>query len=251
MTQRRDRQTTTPVCILLRLLVMLALVVTSVALVVGCSTESRYRIKTIIFTGVPPLHGEASEDATATQDPRQAAQAEQMARQQQHREALITKYWQHGPFAAGECERCHNLGQSKSFLGNQDTTTLAPGPVAQVSASSRLLLPRQRLCATCHTHHGTEFVQGLGLQHHLPAATGECTACHSPHQSLRQYMLRKSDNHELCSSCHQPATLSPVHMDSPERDCIDCHNAHVGVSRSLLRSDTSELGLLYGGGSDE
>jgi len=251
MTQRRDKQIETPVCILLRLLIMFAFVVTSVVQVVGCSTETRYRIKTIVFTGVPPQVGEESEDTTVTQDPRQVAKAEQMARQQQHRDALVSKYWQHGPFAAGECGRCHNLNQSKSFLRSQDTVAQAPAPLVQVSAPSRLLLPPQQICATCHKQHGAEFVQGLGLKHHLPAANGQCTGCHSPHQSLRRYMLRKSDNHELCSSCHKPASLSPIHMDHPERDCIDCHNAHVGVTSNLLRSDANELGLLYDGGNDE
>lgn len=235
----------------MRLLVMFTLGVALAGVVVGCSTEARYRIKTVVFTGVPPLHGEKPTDEGGPPDPQQTANAEQMARQQQHREASISRYWQHGPFAAGECGRCHSLDQSRSFRGNRDATSQEPSSANPVSASSRLTLPTPQLCISCHTQHGVAFARDSGLQQHLPAAAGACTACHSPHQSLRRYMLLRTDNRELCGSCHNPMTLTQVHAVNPEQDCIGCHNAHVGVTSKLLRSDAQELTLLYGGGLDE
>jgi predicted CXXCH cytochrome family protein len=251
MTQHRDRKMTTPEQVSRHVLVKLLLVVLSAAAVVGCSTEARYRIKTIIFTGVPPLHEEQAKDGAKQPQPTQTANAEQIARQQEHRESLRTRYWQHGPFAAGQCERCHSLGQSKSFLGNRATISEAPAPVTTVSASSRLVFPPRQLCINCHSQHGAASVRDLGLQQHLPAAAGMCTGCHNPHQSLRQYMLLGADNHELCSGCHNPETLSPVHTENPGQDCIVCHNAHVGVTSKLLSSDAKDLMLLYGGGNHE
>jgi len=250
MTEYRDRQPAMQGRAVRWLLVMLTLAVASVGAVVGCSTEARYKIKTVIFTGVPPLDETATDTVSQEQVP-QSPVDEQLARQQRHREALVSQYWQHGPFAAGECGRCHSLGQSKSFLGNRDATNQAPTSTTAVSASSRLTMPTQELCVSCHTQHGAEFARDRGLQQHLPVAAGLCTGCHNPHQSLRQYMLLMADNIALCSGCHDPTALSAVHAESPQRDCIECHNAHVGMTRKLLGSDAGELALLYGGGNDE
>jgi predicted CXXCH cytochrome family protein len=247
----RDRQSILPQRSSRQLLVVLILAIAITSVVVGCSTATRHRIKTIVFTGVPPLHGEESGQLTEQDETPQSAAAEQMAKQQQHREALVSRYWQHGPFAAGECGRCHSLGQSTSFLGNRQTVGEAPSPVASISAPSRLLMPPERLCVSCHTQHGTDFALNHDLQQHGPSATGACTGCHSPHQSLRRYMLLRADNRELCGGCHEAAELTPVHANDPAQDCISCHNAHVGTKSNLLRSDDQELRLLYGRDLDE
>lgn len=243
MTQRRDTVLAVPGCTMRRLLVVFTLAFA----LVGCSTEARYRIKTVIFTGVPPPQGESSTDEGATAEAQPTADAEQMARQQRHREATINRYWQHGPYAAGECGRCHSLVQSKSFLGNRDATSQGPASASPVSASSRLALPPSQLCVSCHTQHGADFARGSGLKQHLPAAAGACTTCHNPHQSLRRFMLLKADNRELCGGCHSSTTLTQIHDANAEQDCISCHNAHVGVTSKQLRSDAEELSLLYGG----
>ena len=109
----------------------------------------------------------------------------------------------------------------------------------------------EKLCVSCHTQHGKAFALDRDLQQHAPAASGACTACHSPHQSLRRYMLLRADNHKLCGSCHEAAALTSVHSDDPQQDCISCHNAHVATNSKLLRSDADELKLLYGRGIDE
>jgi predicted CXXCH cytochrome family protein len=251
MIRVRDRQSKLPQRSVRQLLVALILCIAITSIVVGCSAATRHRIKTIVFTGVPPLHGEATAEQTDQDEiPLSAADA-QMARQQQYREALVSRYWQHGPFAAGECQRCHSLGQSTSFLGNRDTISNAPSPVSSVSAPSRLLMPPKKLCVSCHTQHGSAFARDHDLEQHRPSATGKCTGCHSPHQSLRRYMLLRADNRELCGSCHDLATLTPVHSEDSKQDCISCHNAHVGSKSNLLRSDAQELKLLYGRGIDE
>ena len=233
-----------------RLLVMLTIAVALVSVALGCSTEARYKIKTVIFTGVPPLYEEQTGDEAAPAEEIQSATDAQIARQQQHRDALVSRYWQHGPFAAGECGRCHSLGQSKSFLGDTSPANPAAYTTNSVSASSRLLLPKQKLCINCHSQHGAANLADRGLKQHLPAAAGMCTGCHNPHQSLRRYMLLKADNAELCGGCHNPATLTTVHLANPEQDCVECHNAHVGVTSKLLNSDGAELPLLYGDRND-
>jgi predicted CXXCH cytochrome family protein len=233
-----------------RWLVLLVVTVVVLGIAVGCSTGARYKLKTVIFTGVPPLNEEqATGESEPAQDPREAG-AERAAREHQRRESLLPRYWQHGPFAAGECGRCHSLAQSKSFSGNAAAASGSSSSINTVSASSRLTMPKQQLCASCHSQHSSSFAQGRGLQQHLPSAVGLCTGCHSPHQSLRRYMLLKADNVELCSGCHSPDTLTAVHIENPQQDCVECHNAHVGKNDHLLRSEAGEIALLYGDSDD-
>ena len=251
MTRVRDIQSRLPRRLSPQLIVVLIVSIAIISVVVGCSTETRHRVKTIVFTGVPPLHGEQPTQQPEQDGAAQSAAAEQLARQQEYRDALVSPYWQHGPFAAGECERCHSLGQSASFLGSREAASDAPSPVASLSAPSRLLMPLEKLCVSCHSQHGTAFALIRDLQQHAPSASGACTGCHSPHQSLRRYMLLRADNRELCGSCHEPATLTSIHFDNLAQDCISCHNAHVGIKSDLLRSDAQELRLLYGPDIDD
>jgi predicted CXXCH cytochrome family protein len=229
-----------------RLLVLLVVIVVFLGIAVGCSTQARYKFKTVIFTGVPPLHEEqATGEPQPAQDPRTAA-AERAAKEQQRRESLLPRYWQHGPFAAGECGRCHSLAQSKSFSGNAAAASGSSSSINTVSASSRLTMPKQQLCTSCHSQHGSDFARAKGLRQHPPSADGLCTGCHSPHQSLRRYMLLKADNVELCSDCHSSDTLTATHTVNPQQDCVECHNPHAGRSDHLLRSEAEEISLLYG-----
>jgi predicted CXXCH cytochrome family protein len=249
MTKCFDRHTVNPTHEWRRSTAMFVLGFALACSAVGCSTEARYKIKTIIFTGVPPPHEEQQQEVQP--DLARAEKAEQLARQEQFRDALISRYWQHGPYAAGECERCHNLSQSKSFLGSRTAADQGRPSATSTSAPSRLITSPQQLCITCHARHGGAYARSQGLKQHLPVAAGLCTGCHNPHQSLRRYMLLNADNRELCSRCHAPISLSALHAQDPAQDCIDCHNAHVGLTSSLLKSDAPELTLLYDGRSDE
>ena len=74
----RDRQSIMPQRSSRQLLVVLILAIAITSVVVGCSTATRHRIKTIVFTGVPPLHGEASAEQTEQGETPKTAAAEQM-----------------------------------------------------------------------------------------------------------------------------------------------------------------------------
>lgn len=210
----------------------------------GCSTQSRYRIKTILFTGVPPL-----EQTDGTQQGGLDAQviaADQVATQQSHRDAMAPQFWAHGPFAASQCDRCHALGQSTSFGAFANTTMASTGGSLNRPTTSRLVIPGNKLCTTCHEQHGRRSVRKRGLVHHRPASTGRCLACHNPHQTQRRYMLRGANDAEMCGQCHDLPLVDPSHADAQDRECTSCHNAHVSEQPGLLESDRSELLLLYG-----
>ena len=207
----------------------------------GCTAETRYKIKTVVFTGVPPLEGEtADEQEAVSEDERRAAA--QATRQKQHRQALRTTFWVHGPYGAGECDRCHNLTQSTTFQG--DAVAIGGDPLTGGSAvfASRLAIPKEQLCVGCHSSHSATFASEHSLFIHEPSGTGACTTCHHPHQARRRFMLLQSDNRELCTGCHEP---DGIHAANPQEDCLECHNAHMGTTASLLKDEDDELALLY------
>lgn len=219
-------------------LLMLVLACMTVAILSACSAQSRYRLKTIVFTGVPPLEsvpGEQESEAIP-----QVSNADQLAKQQRHRDAMVSNFWTHGPFAAGECQLCHALGHSTSFGAYAGATMASSGQ----STSSRLTVKSNRLCTTCHTQHDRSAARQRGLNQHRPVAAGRCMECHDPHQSLRQYMLRDTDE-VLCGQCHDLPMPDRTHLDAQDRRCTSCHNAHVSTEPALLKSERSELRLLY------
>ena len=225
----------------LRLLAFLLVFVAVLNAGGGCSAETRYKIKTVVFTGVPPLDGESEDGQPALSEDEQRA-AEQATRQAQHRQALRTTFWVHGPYGAGECDRCHNLTQSTTFQG--DAAAIGGDPITSGSAvfASRLAIPKEQLCIGCHSSHSAAFASEHSLFIHEPSGNGACTTCHHPHQARRRFMLLNSDNRELCAGCHEPAGM---HATDPQADCLDCHNAHMGTTTSLLRDEDDELALLY------
>jgi len=70
----------------------------------------------------------------------------------------------HGPYEMGECAICHDQKDKK-----------APG---------RLLKAGAALCFDCH-----EDFRAPVKGHPRMAASGSCTACHSPHNSKKKKLL--------------------------------------------------------------
>ena len=70
---------------------------------------------------------------------------------------------------------------------------------------------------------------------HGPVAAGYCTACHSPHLSKNEYLLKFS-NSKLCLNCHNIEDISQnkAHIAIDEYTCKDCHNAHGGKDKYFL-----------------
>lgn len=113
----------------------------------------------------------------------------------------------HYPYAERECESCHDPGSLGSMIESE------PG-----------------LCNLCH--------EDLGILYnylHGPVAGGYCTACHNPHQSKYESLLRYSGE-ELCFYCHIEADVSQneIHQDLGNMVCMDCHNPHGGEDKFIL-----------------
>jgi predicted CXXCH cytochrome family protein len=71
---------------------------------------------------------------------------------------------------------------------------------------------------------------------HAPVTAGECTACHSPHQTtLARLVLAKTP--DLCLGCHKTlqASMSEGRVHSPAaRDCLRCHTPHASAEGRLM-----------------
>jgi predicted CXXCH cytochrome family protein len=147
----------------------------------------------------------------------------------------------HGQSRGGDCLACHDPHQSsRRHLLKKD-------PVA--------------LCRSCHGESGFK-----GDSVHQPVEAGDCIACHDPHGSAYRKNLKKnfsadfyppykSDNYELCFSCHDREIISDgltetltnfrngrrnlhaVHVNRPVkgRNCKTCHDPHASGQALLIR----------------
>ncbi len=210
----------------------------------SCSREADYEVLTFFFTGVPPLEEEGadakSEVAGLTALEKREQRRAEILRQRRGELRRAIK-WTHGPYAADECDRCHALASSLSFRGG--TTTGTSSVPALQDVRGRLAAPIEELCIGCHVEKSLESVDARVVSVHGPVANGLCTACHSPHQSPRPYMLLGKDNVELCTQCHDSTGLrerSPEHQRAPDKDCVACHNPHLGNTAMLLRAEYDE-----------
>lgn len=219
-----------------------------VAVVVGCSPQTRHGLLTVFFTGVPPLEGEQGVSAAMAKAPGPGEKTSA------HRPGTVAaaatasvrpkqQYYAHPLWQEGTCTACHQVNKLFSFTpvegGGKHTANSQfyagggmPGP---------LLRTKEKLCNGCHTDKGGLQAIRDGLWIHNTAAKGDCLACHDPHQSGHVSVLRKPAD-QLCRSCHPEAKLADIAMQRQEDEpCLSCHNPHLGKDRRLLLKDHREV----------
>ncbi len=204
----------------------------------GCSTETHYQMLTFFFTGVP-APGEEQAASKEAEKPAGAAPASKRTRREFFQEP---QFFVHGPYGAGQCDRCHAVAASKPFRTEAAEAIKPAAAPERKSIGPRLAAPLKELCLTCHSDMAYTVAQAQGLWMHGPVANGWCVACHSPHRSARQYMLLGKNNVELCTGCHRKPDLlqTAAHQKEPEAGCLACHNPHLGRSASLLKAQHDE-----------
>ena len=114
----------------------------------------------------------------------------------------------HYPYGERECNVCHD-------------------PQALGSMTE----PQPELCYQCHEDQSLIFPVLHG-----PVAGGYCTACHDPHSSENDMLLRIKGN-GLCFFCHSEMRLrgTDMHSDMDGMICTECHNPHGGEDRYLFQ----------------
>jgi predicted CXXCH cytochrome family protein len=217
----------------------------------GCASmdpETKHKMLTVFFTGVPPLEEMTSEGPA--EEAEVDAIAGEVAAPQGADEAQVVAIadpsglqppaiaeaedlgalWVHGPVGANRCDLCHVVAFSEGLRGS----TPPQGP-------RQLRMPVEELCVSCHDQQSPERASARGLYMHAPAAQGECVFCHDPHAAPRRYQLKARNDFELCTQCHDEQTLRtmPTHQ-FVRSNCTRCHNPHFGETSQMLRADFDE-----------
>jgi predicted CXXCH cytochrome family protein len=171
----------------------LLLMMSIVALVPGCSPETRYQTLNFFFDGVPAPGMKKAEPGRRTKETNHTASDAPQVRN-------------HGPYAAKLCEACHRQGGGDLIL-----------PVEELCLNCHTLDLRKRKvhgpaatggCRICHHPHGSgkafllvsepaEFcfychdkAEVSSRETHKAAGDLSCTDCHDPHSSENDYMLK-------------------------------------------------------------
>jgi predicted CXXCH cytochrome family protein len=123
----------------------------------------------------------------------------------------------HAPVARGQCLACHapHSGRKPALLRRPEA---------------------RGLCLSCHEEQARALSR-TDLTRHAPFESDSCLACHAPHTSAQERLLR-SPAAELCATCHDTASpdLNKAHRGllGARSDCAGCHEGHASESKKLL-----------------
>jgi len=146
-------------------------------------------------------------------------------------------------FDQENCSLCH-IRDSVFF----DPSFLTPGENNKFD--------EERICDSCHNGsvQDSRAVLWKGAQHPaLPAGKGggrTCTACHSPHGKGGWGVLPgsgaslRNGGSAVCAGCHPDHAVNPGTLHAGRiggAGCPDCHAAHGGSGKALLREAGSAL----------
>ena len=217
----------------------------------GCDPQTKHRVLTVFFTGVPPLEEERRTEEKTT--PEQPAKTTAGSTPQDVRPAPKVTVYAHPFYAGKRCDACHATGASLGFTpsGSRGSGSIFGGTSA--ASPARLRLSPKKLCIKCHRRVSRLEVSAKGLWLHTPAAKGDCLACHDPHQSPNPYMLRKKSD-RLCVKCHLENVVmnakSHSQLNLDLTNCLGCHTPHIGVDKRMLTRDYQELKRPVDGAQD-
>jgi predicted CXXCH cytochrome family protein len=180
--------------------------------VVSCDEVEHHDVLTFFFEGVPPLHGQLTEELVDSD-----SQGLSRTRPKQ-------PWFIHQP--RKDCTVCHDKSKQRLF-----------------SSQTYLRKPVPELCYQCHVDYTTSasYVHG-------PVAVGRCLFCHNPHKSRIEHLLVEPEP-QLCYLCHNIDTVSliPALLVKQQFACTDCHNAHTSSVKYLLNEAPSLVGNVVEG----
>ncbi len=171
----------------------------AVGLVTGCNQQSRYRMLTFFFDGVPDPNAPKVEQAGG----RPAANPGGPSG------PTVILASIHKPYKEEKCDGCHTAAGADIHASALDSRT----------------------CMGCH-----ENVPLAYPVMHGPVASKACLWCHTPHQSEHPHLLRTKGT-ALCLQCHDLEVLSLASEGHKPNgpDCLSCHDAHGGQKRYMLK----------------
>ncbi len=186
-----------------------------VATVLACSPVQKHSVLDFVFDGVPPyMTPEERARQTWEAAQRRDEEAKDSGTKRRRRFKKLARFT-HGPFAANECTRCHDLTNASGF--RRDRTGRSALAAADLAEAGRLRMPVDKLCVHCHTDFTSEAPGNEGLWLHGPVASGWCVLCHQPHSSLYPGLLVLDPVARICSGCHEREDLLMTEEHRPLR----------------------------------
>ena len=211
------------------LFIKMIILVVLIISISGCSRQTKHKVLTFFFTGVPPLEEE-----------KKAETKEGKAGEIPTTEKKVVskpKPFLHTPYRLKMCDQCHQTSASFGRFRSKGSAVIVR---AGLGSPGMLVVPLKELCVKCHKYMSASSAFKEGLWLHAPAAQGNCTICHGPHQGdPPNLLLEKPD--KICTQCHSEGFMldSADHRKSTE--CFSCHNPHLGKDRMLLGKNYKEV----------
>ncbi len=195
------------------------------------------------FATVPAYHGKDCATCHAGSDQHLATDAEQLPENPAtlapdranavclgcHEDNPAQAHWDGSPHeAAGtRCASCHEVHATMAGTPMRNPDLAGTGAVT-------------RRCLECHD--GMRWTLNARSTHPLRDGQMECTACHDPHGTTGERLLKEATVNEVCYSCHQETRGPFLWEHSPVReDCSTCHRPHGSNYPSLLQARTTQL----------
>ena len=166
-----------------------------------CSPGINRSLLTFFFDGVP-------QSDTTDAIPLQSGQPEDTTLLAEESTSRATMFQTvHYPYGERECAMCHDE-----------------------NARGNMVVPEPDLCYICHEDFSDTYNYVHG-----PAAGGYCTACHDPHMSKEQHLLKRTGQ-PLCLFCHDETAVfkNEIHEGLGDISCMECHNPHGGEDRFIF-----------------
>ena len=136
------------------------------------------------------------------------------------------------------CQGCHMNDIGMPWLGSMhQRNDVACSNCHEIHKRVDLVTIQSRqadVCFDCHKKQKSESNKPYG--HPIGDGQMSCTACHNPHHSTADTLLKKNTLNELCWSCHAEKR-GPFLFEHPpaSEDCSLCHNAHASIHPANLK----------------
>ena len=231
-----------------------------VALLIGCSSQTKQKWITTFFDGVPQSGGHTNRPTVRYDDDGRPIQGTP-ERATNYAAALAPFFVPHPPFEQKICTDCHESKFSVKLKGTEKQVCFACHTDFMAKAPVKHLPADNGECTACHDPHGSAFpamlvrtgkelcfdchddVLGKGSFRHKPAESGECSICHNAHASTNKFLLTRSGQ-SLCFDCHQGVLTKGVkfkHAPAEMGECTFCHNSHSSDNKFLLARTGQKL----------
>jgi predicted CXXCH cytochrome family protein len=188
-----------------------ALVLGSLATIVGCATDQRDALLDLLFDRAHVSRGpEIGTVAAGTS-----------AVLEQRKPPSL-----HAPYANRECIRCHG-GIGSELVARRSGPQEEGFGFNFTDVDGAAMRTARTKCLTCHADpkevSPRSLIAPAGAWLHGPVANVQCDRCHLPHLSAFPNLLKSDRAEPLCLECHENQRRTAA---MGKLDCTVCHDPH-------------------------